>query len=152
MEDLEQPFMDQGVWDYRIRMIGHDGPVSNGRLFAGADFLHMPPEYLGDSNHPGKKWQRMGQLLEAHTENAAVSCVKQGMENPGELVVRVFETEGTGGSAEICCEGKRWKAELAPYQIRTAKLGKDGFEECDLLERPQKLGHSCAKKGEEKAE
>ena len=52
-EELEHPFMDQGTWDYRIRMIGHESGVSNGRLFAEADVLHMPPEYLGDSNHPG---------------------------------------------------------------------------------------------------
>lgn len=135
-EELEHPFMDQGTWDYRIRMIGHESGVSNGRLFAEADLLHMPPEYLGDSNHPGGKWQRTGGLLEAEAENAAVSCVKQGLECPDELVIRAFETEGTGGSVRIRCQGKSWKTSLGPYQIKTAKLTEKGFVECDMLERP----------------
>ena len=135
-EDLEHPFMDQGVWDYRIRMIGHDGALSNGRLFAEADLLHMPPEYLGDSNHPGERWQRAGALLETETKNAQVSCVKQGLEHPDELVIRAFETEGNGGSVKICCGDESWQSELGPYQIKTVKLTADGFVECDLLERP----------------
>ena len=135
-EDLENPFMDQGTWDYRIRMIGHDSAISNRRLFAEADLLHMPPEYLGDSCHPGERWQRTGRLLEAETEHAVISCVKQGLECPDELVVRAFETEGSGGSLQVRCGQRSWKTELSPFQIKTAKLTAEGFVECDLLERP----------------
>lgn len=134
-EDLNHPFMDQGTWDYRIRLLGHDTPISNQRLFAEADILHLSPEYLGDSNHVGANWQKTGALAEIETENAAVSCVKQGLAAPEELVFRVYETEGKGGSVQICCNKETETVSLVPYQIKTVKLTEEGFEECDHLER-----------------
>lgn len=135
-EDLDQGFMDQGTWDYQLRLIPHDTVIKKSRLFAEADFLHMPVEYLGDSNHTGEKWLRTGALLKTEGENAAVSCIKQSLESPGELVLRVFETEGRGGSFTAELGENRMETQLTPWQIKTFRLTQDGFAACDMLERP----------------
>ncbi|MDO4292526.1 MAG: hypothetical protein Q4C65_04750 [Eubacteriales bacterium] len=135
-ETMENAFMDQGVWDYGIELIPHEKALSKKRLFAEADRLHMPPEYLGDSNHTGAAWAGDGRLFEAKAKNVAVSGVKESLNGPGELVVRAFETEGMGGSLCLRCSGFSLEEEFGPYQIRTFRLTKDGFLACDLLERP----------------
>ena len=134
-ENLETAFMDQGTWDYQIRLIAHEGKLSNCRLFEEADRLHIPVEYLGDSNHPGERWLRTGAILDMEKENTAVSCVKQSLARAEDLVIRVFETEGIGGCFQVSCRGKEWKTELKPCQIKTVKLTAEGFVECDMLER-----------------
>lgn len=134
-ENLEHPFMDQGTWDYRIRLLGHEEAVSNGRLFEEADKLHLSPEYLGDSNHAGAVWSKTGALAEIKTEHAAVSCVKQGLTDMESLVFRMYETEGKGGSVQLCCGRANTTVNLEPYQIRTVKLSGESFTACDHLER-----------------
>lgn len=135
-EDMGTAFMDQGTWDYELRLIPHTKKIQKQRLFTEADFLHMPPEYLGDSNHTGERWLRTGSLLQIEKENAVVSCLKNGFRDPGSLVLRIFETEGKGGSCRICGMGNQAEAALAPWQIKTLTLTKEGLKECDMLERP----------------
>ena len=135
-EDMGTAFMDQGTWDYELRLIPHTKKIQKQRLFTEADFLHMPPEYLGDSNHTGERWLRTGSLLQIEKENAAVSCLKNGFRDPGSLVLRIFETEGKGGSCRICGMGNQAEMALAPWQIKTLTLTKEGLIECDMLERP----------------
>lgn len=74
----------------------------------------MPPEYLGDSNHTGERWLRTGSLLQIEKENAAVSCLKNGFQDPGSLVLRIFETEGKGAAAEYAVWETRRRQPLLP--------------------------------------
>lgn len=134
-EDLDNSFMDQGTWDYKLCLIPHEKEIKKERLFAEADFWHMPVECLGDSIHTGKKWMRTGALMEMERENVSVSCIKQSLTNPGELVLRAFETEGLGGRLSLKCGKNSLQTELAPYQIKTFRMTENGFLECDMLER-----------------
>lgn len=132
--------MDQGVWDYQLRLIPHNTPLSKKRLFEEADFLHMPVEYLQDSCHTGNKWLAADSLLAFEKENVAVSCVKQSLEYPDELVIRAFETEGKEGALTVSFKKEKIRMDFMPYQIKTLRLTKKGFVVCDMLEREQKEG------------
>ncbi len=134
-EDLDYAYMDQGVWDYECRLIPHEKAMPKMRLFQEADLLHMPVEYLGDSAHQGMRFESHGAALKTVTENAVVSCLKESLAEPGSFVLRVFETEGKGGSVRIWYQNDECQILLSPWQIKTAKWTKEGFTECDLLER-----------------
>lgn len=134
-EDLDHAYMDQGVWDYECRLIPHEKAMPKMRLFQEADLLHMPVEYLGDSTHPGMRFESHGAALKTVTENAVVSCLKESLAEPGSFVLRVFETEGKGGSVRIWYQNDECQIPLSPWQIKTVKRTKEGFTECDLLER-----------------
>lgn len=134
-ESLEHSFMDQGVWDYELRLLAHEKLLPKERLFAEADRLHMAPEYLGDSCHTGDKWESMGRLLAMEAQNVSVSCVKERHNHPGQWTLRAFETEGKGGSLHLEWGGFVWDTDFAPWQIRSVCLTDTGFVECDFLER-----------------
>lgn len=134
-ENMYYAYMDQGVWDYELRLIPHESALTKKRLFEEADRLHMPVEYLGDSNHKGSRFESHGAALQVHTENAVISCIKEDASNGDSLVVRAFETEGNGGSVCVKHGNQEYRMELAPWQIRTIRLTPEGFRECDLLER-----------------
>lgn len=54
-DNLEGRFMNQGTYDYSLVIIPFQEPLSHGRLFAEADFLHMPVECPEDSCHRGDR-------------------------------------------------------------------------------------------------
>lgn len=127
--------MNQGCYDYELMLIPHEGQMKKKRLFAEADFLHMPVSYMGDSNHVGKEWLRCGSILSIDKDNHVdVSSVKTSEYDRGELVVRLFETEGTNSSASVSADGVQESLEFAPYEIKTLRLTADGWKACSMIE------------------
>ncbi len=134
-QNLEGRFMNQGCYDYELMLIPHEGQMKKKRLFAEADFLHMPVSYMGDSNHVGKEWLRCGSILSIDKDNHVhVSSVKTSEYDRGELVVRMFETEGTNSSASVSADGVQESLEFAPYEIKTLRLTADGWKACSMIE------------------
>lgn len=134
-EDMDHAYMDQGVWDYECWLIPHDKAMLKQRLFEEADRMHMPVEYLGDSNHSGSRFESHGSALRVYTENASVSCMKRGCSDAESLIVRAFETEGKGGIVRVAFGNQDYQLELEPWQIKTIRQTSQGIHECDLLER-----------------
>lgn len=136
-ENLEGRFMNQGTFDYRIMLIPHEGAMTKKRLFEEADFLHMPVEYLGDSCHKGERLLCRDAALLLETQNMHVSVMKQSVYGTGELVVRVFETEGKKGHAVIKSKTAQTVVEAQPWQIKTVIQKAEGFTACNMLERQE---------------
>lgn len=134
-QNLEGRFMNQGCFDYELVLLPHEGKMKKERLFAEADFLHMPVEYLGDSNHEGREWLRRGGLLSIDRKNVHVSVVKASEYKRDELVVRLFETEGTGATATVSVGGIQDTLEFTPYEIKTLCFTKKGWKTCNMLEQ-----------------
>lgn len=134
-ETLDEGYTNQGSFRYKLVWIPHERPLEKKRLFSEADLLHLPVEYLGDNCHTGKNFKRTDALLQMNTENVHLSAVKCAQEG-GNLIFRLFETEGRPGSADIRCMGREVREELAPYEIRTLRLNSRGFVACDMLEEP----------------
>lgn len=133
-ETMENDFMNQGTFDYQLVWIAHENKAANRRLFEEADRLHLPVEYLGDSNHAGKEYRKRNSLYQADTRNVHVQTVKPAHDGSGDLVFRVIETEGQEGNICLKCRGYETEAALMPYEIRTLRLSRDGFRECNMLE------------------
>lgn len=134
-QNLEGRFMNQGCYDYELVLIPHEGRMNKERLFAEADFLHMPVAYLGDSSHTGKEWLRRGRLLTIdRDDHVHVSAVKTSEYDRSELVVRLFETEGTGGNAAVSANGVQASVAFGPYEIKTLRLTADGWKACSMIE------------------
>lgn len=136
-ETLENDFMNQGTFDYQLVWIAHEKPVANQRLFEEADRLHLPVEYLGDSNHPGEDYRKQNALYQAEARNVHVQTVKPAGDGSGDLILRMFETEGKDGSIRLKCCGHEAEADFAPYEIRTLRLTENGFTECNMLEETE---------------
>ena len=135
-ETIDGRFMNQEQLFWELRILPHAGSVSARRLFEEADRLHLPLEYLGDSNHTGKRFLRTGSLVQVNAENVSVSAVKPAQDGSGDLIFRLFETEGKGGWAELSARGFSVHRELSPWELTALRLTNDGFVPCDLLERP----------------
>lgn len=134
-EDLDYAYMDQGVWDYECWLIPHEQIMQKRRLFTEADRMHMPVEYLGDSNHKGSRFESHGAAVSVCAENASVSCIKRGYSDENSMIMRAFETEGKSGEVKVVLGDQDYQFELAPWQIKTIRQTPEGFKECDLLER-----------------
>lgn len=133
-ETLEGNFMNQGTYDYELVLLPHTKELKKQRLYEEADFLHMPVEYIGDSCHAGKNWERIGAMLNLKLENVKVSALKQGEEKEDTIILRLFETEGLTGTAMVSCQGQTVNLEFAPYEIKTLSLSEKGWLECNMLE------------------
>ena len=132
-ETLDQAYMNQGTYDYELILIPHTTVIPKKRLYEEADFLHMPVEYLGDSNHPGANWSRNQALFETKLHNTHISTIKCSEEEEN-LILRLFETEGLGGTADITYGSHTTTLEMAPWEIRTLKLTGEGWSTCSLTE------------------
>lgn len=134
-ETLEGRFMNQGTYDYKFLCIPHVQEISQKKLFTKADFLHMPVEYLGDSNHGGRRYSFSDSALKVQGENAHISTIKCGYESEEYIIVRVFETEGKQGNFEFQALGHKVTGTLNAYQIKTYQVRKEGVHVCNLIEQ-----------------
>ena len=132
-ENLEGRFMNQGTCDYSLVMLPFDEPLSNGRLFAEADFLHMPVECLEDSCHRGDSWLYRDALLETDGEGVHVSAVKKAAGDDG-MILRFFETEGKTGEITIRRGEDTSVWSLGAYEICTLKESNREFRRCSMTE------------------
>ena len=131
----DKRFMDQGCWDFKLELIPHHEPVEHGRLFKEADFLHMPLEYLGDSNHTGEHWLRKGSEITVTGAGVQVSGYKPAHLEEKGMVLRIFESEGREAQASIRRGNKEYNVDLAPYEVKTLLFKGAKMKECDMLER-----------------
>lgn len=132
-DNLEGRFMNQGTYDYSLTLLPYDQPLSHGRLFAEADFLHMPVEYLEDSCHGGESWLYRDALLKLSGHNVHFSGIKKA-DRDDAMILRFFETEGETGEIAVRKGENIWEQSLGPHEIRTLKETKDGFRLCNMIE------------------
>lgn len=134
-QNLEGRFMNQGCYDYELVLIPHEMEMRKERLFAEADFLHMPVSCLGDSSHAGEEWLRRGSLVRVDSETVHVSAVKASEYDRGTLVVRMFETQGQSAAAVVSADGAQEALEFAPYEIKTLCLTEGRWTACSMTEQ-----------------
>jgi alpha-mannosidase len=127
-------FMDQGCWDFTLELLPHDTEITKQRLFVEADFLHMPVDYLGDSNHTGKHWLRKDSALTVNGEGVHLSCFKLS-EEEGSEIVRIFETKGQETTAQIKSGSREFEVTLSPYQVKSFAVKGNKIKECSMIEK-----------------
>lgn len=143
---MKNRFMDQGVWEFQLGMLIHDKPVKNSRLFQIADQMHMPVEYLGDSNHKGKHFLRKDSSLTLEGEGVCSSAMKQKEGCADSRILRFFETEGAKTRALIHFRnsaGAPAAVTLKPYEVKTIEWTDGKATLVDMVEKPLELTESA---------
>lgn len=134
----DRRYMDQDSWDFTLIVIPHAEAVKSSRLFAEADFLHMPAEYLGDSNHAGRHWLRKDECVKVTGEGIMSSCVRICESEEDAFIVRFFECEGNNTEASVIFKDKdgekAYICAVKPYEIKTVKVMAQGITECRMTE------------------
>lgn len=131
----DKRFMDQGCWEFTLELLPHTEAISNQRLFQEADFLHMPPEYLGDNNHSGKRWLRSDAALSVKGEGVLVSSYKLAEAECSGVILRIFECEGKDTEGRIEWGGNEFTVTLCAHQIKTFLINDNTIKECNMIER-----------------
>ena len=143
---IKNRFMDQGVWEFQLGMLIHDKPVKNSRLFQIADQMHMPVEYLGDSNHKGKHFLRKDSSLTLEGKGVCSSAMKQKEGCADSRILRFFETEGAETRALIHFRnsaGAPAAVTLKPYEVKTIEWTDGKATLVDMVEKPLELTESA---------
>lgn len=132
-DNLEGRFMNQGTYDYSLVIIPFQEPLSHGRLFAEADFLHMPVECLEDSCHRGDSWLYRDALLEVEGKGVHASGIKKASGDDA-MILRFFETEGKAGEIRVKKGEHTFVWNPGAYEICTLRETDDGFQICSMME------------------
>lgn len=128
-------FMDQGSWKFDLILIPHKHSITNQRLFAEADFLHMPMEYLGDNNHEGNSWLRKDQMITVSGKGVQVSSFKVAECGKQDTVLRIFECEGFDTQAKVKIIDTEIEIVLLPYEIKSFLMKENKLVECNMIEK-----------------
>ncbi len=114
---VDYDIIDRGITEGSIRMF------FEGDLWNEAESFNNKPVVICEANHDGT-------LAPEHSfadlSDGAVLMALKKCEDDDSIVVRIAESEGTGTTATLNVFGNSYKLTLAPYEIKTIKLAKDG--------------------------
>lgn len=130
-------YLDQGVQEFRYRLLPHRGSWQDaGAPQVGLD-LNVPLVGLLESNRPGTL-PTTASLLSVSPANVIVTAVKQA-EDGDAVIIRAYEAHGraTKGEFTWAPTGTTWRATFRPHEAKTFAMGADGVTEVDFLERPK---------------
>jgi len=130
------PIMDQGWHRMHVRLVPHTGSWQIAQLPRKAWGLNEPAIVHVESAHPGTL-PPYASFMETDAENVILSVLKPSEEG-GDLVIRGYETGGTGVNATIRFPQleKEVAVSFAPHEIKTIRVATDTWKarEVDLLE------------------
>ncbi|HBI72023.1 MAG TPA: hypothetical protein DEG06_11360 [Lachnospiraceae bacterium] len=135
----DKRFMDQGSWDFCLELLPHEEPIQKQRLFTEADFLHMPIEHLGDSNHTGEHWLRKESMATVTGAGVQISSYKLAECEKGTQVLRLFECEGMETVAQVKVQNTAFTVHLSPYQVKTYLIKDAIVTETNMIEKKVEL-------------
>jgi alpha-mannosidase len=116
-ENIEYPFMEQGILNGRLRMVFYDG---NRNFDAMATAFNNAPIVICEANHTGV-YAPQGSFMSNETDGVSLSAWKMSIDGSGEII-RLCENAGAEKQAVINRFGKEYSVTLAPYEIKTLKL------------------------------
>jgi alpha-mannosidase len=130
----EYLYMDQGPQTIRYALLPHAGDWRDADTVRQAYALNNPFEPLFQYPHQGE-WGASGALLTVEPANV-IATVLKGAEEGGDLILRLFETQGRVAQARVSLAGGRtFETLLTAWELKTLRLMPDGsVRETDLLE------------------
>lgn len=136
-EDEGWAFTEQGVHEFRLRLVPHSGGWRSSSIPRLAWELNEPLYLHQESSHPGSL-PGSASFMSVDHPRVVASVLKHHEEDPDCLVVRLYETTGQSAEAEIVFPWfkRSWKVSLDPCEIKTLKvnLKTDEIREVNLLE------------------
>ena len=128
-------YQDIGFQRFTLGLVPHRGSWQDARVPRLAAELNVRPTTLLESPHAGDL-----PMVQSFVSVSSPDLVLGGLkhaEDGHDLVVRLVETHGRGGTARIVVPGGEFQAEVGPWQVRTWRVDAAGAAvEVNLLEDP----------------
>jgi len=126
-------YLDQGIQEFRIWLVPHEGDWHTANLAELSERLHRPLIAHHESSHGGDLSRKLWNA-DVRGENISIGAIKFAEDGEG-MIVRAVESNGKNSSATFRMGTSEWSAEFHPFEIKSwYVLGKD-IREVDFLER-----------------
>jgi len=99
-----------------------------------AQSLNEPLEVLSVPKHIGKLPSR-DSFLKVEGENILMEVLKMSESRDNNLIMRIWETTGADQEFSVNAFGKSKTLGIKKHEIKTIKIGRNSFEEVNLLEK-----------------
>lgn len=135
---VEYKYTDQGEHRFRYSLVLHKGNWQQAGIPRIACGFNNPLISSMEDNHPGE-YPRELSFMKIEPLNLIGTVLKKA-EKGEEIIIRFYETDGKGGTANISFPWFKssFKASFRPYEIKTLCVDLDAkpprVEECNLLE------------------
>lgn len=136
-EDLEYEYIDNGVTEFTYYLYPHAYSWENSDTVRLSRSILHKPIALFETYHKGTLPQTRS-FADVDGGHALLSAMKQAEDGSGDLILRLYETAGLGGTARVNLGFRSTEAELtfSPWEIKTIRVTADGqWRETDMLER-----------------
>ena len=129
----EDWMMDQGIAEFHLRAIFHDGNWKTAGIPQAARLFNRSPEMLMESSHRGRL---PAQLSFLQVDGPVRVEVLKRAENGQGLIMRAVETGGANATARFCLHEPaiQWEAQFTPWEIKTFRIANGGVREEEMLE------------------
>jgi alpha-mannosidase len=132
----EHYWMDQGIHTFRMLLVPHKDTWQKANIPRTAEEFITPAQTIYQGIHAGSK-PSSDSFISAEPAGIIVSAIKKAEKN-NDLIIRCYETLGTGTSAIIDLHfiKRQWKGNFRPCEIKTLRVdNKTGeIRETNLLE------------------
>ena len=125
---VDYQWMDQGVQNFKIQLVPHEGSWQTADLARTAEQLVTEIPIIYQGIHPGTR-PGSASFLEVDAKDVVISAIKQA-EDGNSTIVRAYETAGVSSRARMDLRFAHtvWTGTFKPYEIKTlrvnAKTGK----------------------------
>ena len=138
MPGVRYQYQDIGFQRFTLALLPHAGSWQDAGVPRRAIELNVRPTTLPESPHPGTR-PPTASFAAVSSPHVVIGALKLAEDGSGNVIVRLVETHGIGGpcTVELGAWGRKFEAELGPWQVRTWRIEPErGAIETDLLEDP----------------
>jgi alpha-mannosidase len=129
-------FLDQGVQEFRMMLVPHEGDWRTPDLQRYSEHMHQPLLAHTESSHAGHLPKIFSGFISA-TPGIQIGAIKMAEDGNG-IIVRAIESLGESASAlfQFPARSIEWPSDFSPFEIKTFRIESNRVTEIDLLERP----------------
>lgn len=129
----EDWMMDQGIEEFRLKLLLHDGDWRQAGVPEAARLFNRPPALLLESSHDGALPAQLGFL--SVTDGVRIEVLKRAEDGRG-IILRAVESVGAPATARFTLHtpALAWEAAFTPWEIKTFRLTDEGAREELMLE------------------
>jgi alpha-mannosidase len=132
---VDYNWMDQGVQNFRMLLVPHEGTWQDAGIVRSAEELNTETPIVYQGIHPGTRAQS-DSFLSVNSPNIVVSAIKRS-EDGDDLILRAYETSGraTHASFDLGFIKTKWSGDFHPFEIKTLRIHAASIAEVNALEQ-----------------
>jgi alpha-mannosidase len=129
-------FLDQGVQEFRMLLVPHEGDWRTPDLQGYSEQLHQPLIAHTESSHAGNLPKIFSGFISV-TPGIQIGAIKMTEMGDG-IIVRAIESLGERATTSFQFPSRniQWQSDFSPFEIKSFRIEGNIVTEVDLLERP----------------